>query len=432
MQRIPMVGVLVAAVALAACGSSEGALENPTTPVVVASPQPGGEGEADAPSAPAGEPGATSDAVPSVEPEAAEPASPLSGSVQPGESLSTILNRAGVGTAEIGTIVAALDGTLDPTTIRVGQRYEIELTEAGTLKSFRFRRSVTDSVLVVPEGEGFVARAEQVATTVREEFISATVETSLWVALTERDHDPALVDVVTDVFAYDIDFFTETRKGDQVRLLVERHEVGGEFVRYGRVLAAQYEGEAANATVLWWVENRQFVDPKGRGIERTLLKTPLKYSRITSGFNPARMHPVLHRVKSHRGVDYAAPEGTPVWAAAGGTIVFRGKKGGAGNLVVIKHAGGLKTQYMHLSRFRDGQSVGDEVDAKTVIGYVGATGLATGAHLHFGVLRNGKYVDPQSIEAARVPGVTKNRARFEKYREKVLARLASESESASG
>jgi murein DD-endopeptidase MepM/ murein hydrolase activator NlpD len=128
-------------------------------------------------------------------------------------------------------------------------------------------------------------------------------------------------------------------------------------------------------------------------------------------------------VKSHRGVDYAAPEGTPVWAAAGGTIAFRGKKGGAGNLVTLKHDNGLTTQYMHLSKFRDGQKVGDRVEAKTVIGYVGATGLATGPHLHFGVLRNGKYVDPQTIEPTRSPGVTKDKAKFEKYKTRVLEKL---------
>jgi murein DD-endopeptidase MepM/ murein hydrolase activator NlpD len=414
MPRIAIASLL----ALVACGGDE-SVENPTTPVVVeATPTPApplAQVPEAVPEAKAAEP---DDVVPP-----SEPASPLAGQVQQGDSLSTILNRAGVGTAEIRGIVASLEGTLDPTTIRVGQAYEIALADDGTLESFRFRRTVTDTVVVVPEGEGFVARNEQVATTTREEVVSTTVESSLWGALAERDQGAALVDLVADIFAYDVDFFTETRKGDKVRLLVERQEVRGELVRYGRVLAAQYEGEAAKATVLWWSGGKRYVDGEGRGIERTLLKSPLKYARVTSGFNPARMHPVLHKVKSHRGVDYAAPEGTPVWAAAGGTIVFRGKKGGAGNLVTLKHDNGLTTQYMHLSKFRDGQKVGDRVEAKTVIGYVGATGLATGPHLHFGVLRNGKYVDPQTIEPTRSPGVTKDKAKFEKYKARVLEKL---------
>ncbi len=420
-----------AGLALTACGGSEASVENPTTPVEVAEGTPAPEGDKPVSADPddrgaAAEQPVEAGAAPApAEVAPAEPASPLSGRVQEGESLSTILNRAGVGKADIAKIVAALEGLLDPTTIRVGQRYDIKLADDGSLASFRFRQNATDAVLVVPEGDGFAARAEQVATTMREEMIVATIDTSLWGALTEANHDPALVDLVADVFAYDVDFFTETRKGDVVRLLVERHEVSGEFVRWGRVLAAQYDGEVADATVIWWSSAKRYVDGEGRGVERTLLKTPLKYTRVSSGFNPARMHPVLHRVKSHHGIDYAAPEGTPVWAAAKGKIVYRGKNGGAGNMVVLSHEGGLKTQYMHLSRFRDGQSVGDTVEAKTVIGYVGATGLATGPHLHFGVVRNGKYVDPQSIEAVRAPGVGKDRQRFEKHRDRLLAKLAS-------
>jgi murein DD-endopeptidase MepM/ murein hydrolase activator NlpD len=178
--------------------------------------------------------------------------------------------------------------------------------------------------------------------------------------------------------------------------------------------------------VFWWGEGAdgRYVDEKGRGVQRTLLKTPLKYARISSGFNPARMHPVLHRVKSHKGVDYAAPEGTPVWAAADGKIVYRDKQKGAGNLVILSHAGGLTTLYMHLSRFAKGQKVGQTVRAKTVIGYVGMTGLATGPHLHFGVKKNGKYVDPQSVESARGPGVpTSKRNAFQRERDARLAEL---------
>jgi murein DD-endopeptidase MepM/ murein hydrolase activator NlpD len=238
------------------------------------------------------------------------------------------------------------------------------------------------------------------------------------------------VDVIVDVFAYDIDFFTATRAGDRFRLVVERHELDGELVRYGRVLVAEYDGEAAGkAMVLWWDPpgggTGRYVDAEGRGVARTLLKSPLKYARISSGFNPKRMHPVLHRIKSHQGVDYAAPEGTPVWAAADGKIVFRAEKGGAGNLVILQHPGGLKTLYMHLSRFTPGQAVGDDVNAKTVIGYVGQTGLATGPHLHFGMQKHGRYVDPTTIESVRATGVAPgDRARFTKALARWQERLA--------
>ena len=144
-----------------------------------------------------------------------------------------------------------------------------------------------------------------------------------------------------------------------------------------------------------------YYDAKGASSEKSLLKTPLKFQRVSSGFDRARMHPVLHTVRAHLGIDYAAPTGTPVWAAATGVITQRGDAGGAGNLVLIRHDGGLETAYMHLSRFADGQRVGQRIAAKTVIGYVGATGLATGPHLHFGVKQNGAFIDPSKLVPVR-------------------------------
>lgn len=135
-----------------------------------------------------------------------------------------------------------------------------------------------------------------------------------------------------------------------------------------------------------------------------MLKTPLKFARISSGFDRRRMHPVLHTVRAHLGIDYAAPVGTPVWAAASGVVSFRGPSGGAGNLVMIRHDSGIETAYMHLSKFAS-IKVGQRIDAKTVIGYVGTTGLSTGPHLHFGVKKNGAYVDPSKLAPMRGRGV---------------------------
>jgi murein DD-endopeptidase MepM/ murein hydrolase activator NlpD len=355
---------------------------------------------------------------------------PLQGEVRPGESLSKILHRAGIGAAEVQRVAEALAPVMDPATIRIGQRYAIELDEGGALETLSLHLSVTEVARVRRRDDGrLAAKLEELPTLRREEEIGGTVRSSLWAALTDRGHSPALVDVIVDVFAYDIDFFTATRDGDRFRLVVERHELDGELVRYGRVLAAEYEGKSTGkVTVVWWEPpggGGRHVDAEGRGVARTLLKTPLKYARISSGFSPKRMHPVLHRIKSHQGVDYAAPEGTPVWAAADGEIVFRAEKGGAGNLVIVQHAGGLKTLYMHLSRFAAGQAVGDDVKAKTVIGYVGQTGLATGPHLHFGMQKHGRYVDPTTIESVRAPGVAAgDRSRFTKALARWHERLA--------
>ncbi len=372
------------------------------------------------------------DAVADADEPAPEPApeDPLHGEVGAGDSLNRILGRADVSAATAAKVVAALEDVTDPTTIAVGRRFDITLDESGQLQRLSYELSPLRRAQVQRDEAGaYVATLVDVDTELVEEEIAGEIDSSLWAAMADAGNAAALVDVVVDVFAYDIDFFSQTRKGDTFRIVVQRHEVDGEHVRYGRVLAAQYEGEVAHAFVMWWPDatgdGGRYVDADGQGVERTLLKKPLKYTRISSGFSTARMHPVLHRMKSHRGIDYAAAEGTPVWAAADGTITFRDKKGGAGNLVVIKHDGGLTTQYMHLSKFASGQKVGDEVKARTVIGYVGMTGLATGPHLHFGVLENGVHVDPLKVEAVRRPGVDRSdRAAFEREKAKWQARLA--------
>ena len=175
-------------------------------------------------------------------------------------------------------------------------------------------------------------------------------------------------------------------------------------MRYRKILAAEYDGKAGTFRTFWW--NNAYYDAKGASSEKSLLKTPLKFQRVSSGFDRKRMHPVLHTARAHLGIDYAAPTGTPVWAAAHGTIIQRGPAGGAGNLVMLRHDGGIETAYMHLSKFAGDQKVGQRVAAKTVIGYVGTTGLSTGPHLHFGVKQNGVYIDPAKLTPIRGKGVT--------------------------
>lgn len=349
--------------------------------------------------------------------------------IQSGESLSRILSRAGLDGPAIHRASEALRPVMDPASIRVGEAYRLEVDDAGAFRAFELQRSAEETIRVErTDGDAFEARAIAAEVAVEEVALGATIETSLWEAVTRSGEHPALVSLLVDVFAYDVNFFTQTRAGDRFRMVVERRTVDGEHVGYGRVLAAEYTGSRGTHRVFWWdppgKAQGRYVDDEGKGVQRTLLKTPLKYARVSSKFNPRRMHPVLHRVKGHQGTDYAAPTGTPVWAAADGKIVWRKKKGGAGNMVVLAHDGGMRTLYMHLSKFQKGQKVGQRVKAKTVIGYVGATGLATGPHLHFGVTIRGRYVDPQKVKMHRGRGVSSgDRKRFRRLRKQRLARL---------
>ena len=217
---------------------------------------------------------------------------------------------------------------------------------------------------------------------------------------------------LVDLFAWDINFYTDTHPGDRWRVVVEKQYLDQQFFRYGRILAAEYSGRTVGTLRAFAHDPgagggpAQYYDERGQAIAKSFLKTPLRFVRISSKFDRKRFHPILHRTKAHLGVDYAAPTGTPIWASASGRVVECGSKPGSGNTVVIQHGNGLSTRYYHLQRFAAGMRAGRQVRQKDLIGYVGATGLATGPHLHFAVTKDGAFVDPtrlQSVREAAVP-----------------------------
>jgi len=165
----------------------------------------------------------------------------------------------------------------------------------------------------------------------------------------------------------------------------------------------------------------RYYDEKGLAVAKSFLKSPLRYVRVSSGFDRNRFHPILHRNKAHLGVDYAAPTGTPVWASAGGKIVECGLKPGSGNTVAIAHGNGLMTRYYHLNKFAPGMRTGRQVQQKEVIGFVGMTGLATGPHLHFAVVKGGAFVDPTKMNIAREAPVADRAAYFAAIKTRIAA-----------
>jgi murein DD-endopeptidase MepM/ murein hydrolase activator NlpD len=388
------------------------------------------EAEADQPGAdPGAEAGTAAAGEAAVEPGAGE-GRWIEGEVQDGDSMGRILRREGMTPPEADELIRTLQEHMDLRVIRPGQTYRVRFDAGGRLETFEFDVSRTTRVRAERDASGkMVGRADKASTELRIEEIGGRIESSLYASMKSAGEDAALVSFFVDVFAYDIDFFTETHSGDSFRMLVEKEYLDDTFLRYRRVLAAEYRGKAGSYDAFWWSgagsDEGRYFNRAGESLEKSLLKTPLKFARISSRFNLKRMHPVLHRQRAHLGVDYAAPTGTPVWAAADGRIVARGDLGGAGNCVILQHDNGLQTVYMHLSKFERGQSLGQRVKSKTVIGYVGATGLATGPHLHFGVKQRGQYVDPSTLKMARGPGVPrKHRPQFKAETERLAERLA--------
>ena len=242
----------------------------------------------------------------------------------------------------------------------------------------------------------------------RMEFASTTVKTNLWDALVSVLPNPELVKRITDIYAWEIDFFTESRAGDVFKVVFESLYKDNEFVKCGDILASEY--------TLCGVPHRAFLytdpdgytdyyDENGYSLRRALLKSPLNYRRISSSYSQRRLHPIYMVYRPHLGIDYAASTGTPVVAAGDGIIKIKGWVNGFGNYVEIKHNFGLSTSYGHLSGFAKGIVEGRRVLQGQVIGYVGATGIATGPHLDYRVKKNNRFVNPLRMTVPASPPV---------------------------
>jgi murein DD-endopeptidase MepM/ murein hydrolase activator NlpD len=223
-----------------------------------------------------------------------------------------------------------------------------------------------------------------------------------------------------------VNFYTDTQPGDHWKVVVEKQLLGGKYYKYGRVLAAEYGGRVGTFRAFYYFAPAgaaagKYYDERGQAISKTMLKTPLRFVRISSKFDRRRFHPILHVERAHLGIDYAAPVGTPVWASASGRVVEAGMKRGSGNTVVLAHTNGLSTRYYHLSRFARGLHAGLGVRQKDVIGYVGTTGLSTGPHLHFSVTKNGAFVDPSKLAVSRDAPVANRAAFLEAIRPRIAA-----------
>jgi len=243
---------------------------------------------------------------------------------------------------------------------------------------------------------GWEVRRVETSANVRVAPVSGEVRGSLFQAVEEAGESAPLALDLVEIFSSELDFTADTKPGDRFRLLVEKRYAADTFVEYGRILVAQYLSDGRVLTGIDFERSgtRGYYDLTGRSLRKTFLKSPLEFTRITSGFTYARPHPILGGVRPHLAIDYAAPVGTPVRAVAEGRVVAAGWDGGSGLSVHLRHRDSYETLYNHLSRIGAGMQPGARVSQRQVIGYVGATGLATGPHLDFRVIKRGEFVNP--------------------------------------
>jgi murein DD-endopeptidase MepM/ murein hydrolase activator NlpD len=354
------------------------------------------------------------------------------GKLRRGESLSTALRKQGIRMELIHTISSELSAVYDFRNARPGDEYRLGQEAGGQMVDFRYSVGPETSYYLYWTDSGYRVREDKAALRAEVARVGGQIESSLYGTIVELGERAQLASDFADLFAWDIDFSRSVQPGDDFQILFERlyrTNADGEevYVKPGRILAARYHGRAGEHSAIYFQGERargSYYRPDGSSVERAFLLAPLKFSRISSSYSTARRHPILNVVRPHRGIDYAARQGTPLWSVGAGTVIFRGWAGGSGNLVKIRHRNGYISYYAHLSRFESGLGVGSVVEQKQIIGYVGDTGLATGPHVCFRLQKNGRYVNPLDISTpAGDPVASGDRARFESARDLLMADL---------
>jgi murein DD-endopeptidase MepM/ murein hydrolase activator NlpD len=323
----------------------------------------------------------------------------VSGIVEKGQTFYEIFKRHGLDPGELFRVKEALAGVHSIREIRPGQPYEIHVDTEKRLSTFLYWVN-DDSIVRVTRAEaGYQAEKLNLEHENKLLCLEGSIADNLIASMGGGQQNLLLALSLSDVFAWDIDFTTALRKGDTFRVLVEGLYREGEFKKYGNILAAEFVNDGVPYRAYRFeIDGRaDYFDAEGRSLRKAFLKAPLSFRRISSGFSKSRLHPVLNIRRAHNGTDYVAPKGTPVSAMANGQVLSAGRQGGYGNLVVVRHPNGYKTFYGHLSGFAKGVRKGASVAQGQLIGYVGATGLATGPHLHFEMRMNDRPVNPRKV-----------------------------------
>ena len=322
--------------------------------------------------------------------------------VQKNEFLADILLRHGINYNQIDYIAKRTQDTFDVRKIIAGNNYSVIKTKDSLPQTLYFAYEISASKYVLynfnDSVEVSIGRKSIISKT---DTITGIIESSLWNAIVAQKADPNLANELSEIYAWTVDFFG-LRKGDSFKIIYNKQFVEDKYVSLGQVDATLFFHGGDSLYAFYFQQNGKgdYFDENGNSLQRTFLKAPLRYNRISSRFSNSRLHPVLKIRRPHHGVDYAAASGTPVYTVGDGTVIKKGyQKRGGGNYIKIKHNGTYSTTYMHLKGFAKGIKVGDQVRQSDLIGYVGSTGLSTGPHLDFRFYKNGKPVDPLKVES---------------------------------
>ena len=301
--------------------------------------------------------------------------------------------------------------------LKPGDEFEVRHVD-GSVNSLYTKLSLTQGLSIVRDDDGFRAGYVDRPVEKRTRLAHGVIQSSLFESGAEAGLPDRVIMNIAGIFAWDIDFVLDIREGDTYYVQFEELWQDGEYVTDGEIIVAEFNNNGRTYKALRFLDDdgrSDYFTPEGDSVRKAFIRAPVDFTRVSSRFNPNRRHPILNTIRAHRGVDYAAPRGTPIQAAGDGKVIFRGKKSGYGNTVILQHGGNITTLYAHMSGFARQAQLGARVRQGQTIGFVGATGLATANHLHYEYRLNGVHRNPQTVELPKAEPIDA------RYRDRFLA-----------
>lgn len=341
-----------------------------------------------------------------------------------GETVVEVFSKLGLEGVELHEATDALADKVDLRRLKAGNPYSAFFNPDSTLATFEMTLAGSGRVRMVRTGDRWQSDWRPFERRIEVRSVQGALAGSLEESIREAGGPPALAYRLADVFQWDLDFTKDLRKGDRFEVLYQEVQLDGRFHEVGTVFAAVYDNQGRLHEAYRYGDAGIYYDGEGRPMRKMFLRSPLRYSRITSVFSRRRFHPVLKEYRPHYGVDYGAPVGTPVQVTANGVVTSAGWDRGGGKVVKVQHPGGYLTAYLHLSRFASGIRRGARVRQGDIIAYTGATGLASGPHLDYRVKHHERWIDPLTLKSVRDEPISTSRmASFRAWRDELRAGL---------
>lgn len=350
-----------------------------------------------------------------------------------GDTLSTVFSKAGLSSNDLHEAINSSKNAKSFSKLDVGQVLVFELTANGQLERLQSKLSDLESISLDKTPQGYAFKRELIKPDVRATYTHGVINSSLSQSAQRAGLSHSLTMDMASVFGYDIDFSEDIRQGDEFELVYEQKVIKDKVVGTGSILSARFTNRGKTYTAVRYTNkqgNTSYYTAEGNSMRKAFIRSPVDFARISSGFSMGRLHPILNKIRAHKGIDYAAPRGTPIKAAGDGRVLLAGRQGGYGNVVIIQHGNSYKTLYGHMQGFAKNVRTGTSVKQGQVIGYIGTTGLSTGPHLHYEFQVNGRHVNPLSIKTAMADPIGgADKQRFLQQSKPLMARMDQEKSS---